>query len=75
MDLKILLNRLAQPAQRAILSTGVTTLEGLSVMTEEEILDLHGIGKNAIKIIHNTLEEYGLSLRNESSSLDAAGGK
>jgi hypothetical protein len=30
-------------------------------MTEEEISDLHGIGKNALKIIQSTLKENGLS--------------
>ncbi len=62
MDIEILLNRLARPAQRAILSTGVTTLEQLSNMTEDEIYNLHGIGKNAMKTILATLEENGLSL-------------
>jgi hypothetical protein len=39
----------------------VTTLEQLSNMTEDEIYNLHGIGKNAMKTIHSTLEENGLS--------------
>jgi DNA-directed RNA polymerase alpha subunit len=53
---------LAKPAQRAILSTGVTTLEQLSKMSEAEIFNLHGIGKNAMKVIVATLHENGLSL-------------
>ena len=63
MDIAILLNRLASPAQRAITSTGVTTLEQLSNMSETEISNLHGIGKNALKTIHATLRENGLSLK------------
>ncbi len=62
MDIEILLNRLARPAQRAIRSTGVTTLEQLSNMSEDEISNLHGIGKNAMKTILATLAENGLSL-------------
>ena len=62
MDIEILLNRLGCPAQRAIRSTGVTTSEQLSNMTEEEIINLHRIGKNAMKTILATLEETGLSL-------------
>ena len=62
MDIEILLKRLARPAQRAILSTGVTTLEQLSNMTEDEINNLHGIGKNGMKTILATLEKNGLSL-------------
>ena len=62
MGIEILLDRLARPAQRAIQGTGVTTLEQLSNMTEDEIYNLHGIGKNAMKIILATLEENGLSL-------------
>lgn len=62
MDIDILLKKLGKPAQRAILGTGVTTLEQLAQMTEVEIASLHGIGKIAIKIIQVTLEENGLSL-------------
>ena len=62
MDINVLLTKLARPAQRAILSTGATTLEQLAEMTEAEISALHGIGKNALDIIRSTLKEYGLSL-------------
>jgi hypothetical protein len=63
MDIDILLKKLASPAQRAIISTGVTTLEALAAMSEAEIRDLHGIGKNALMIIQATLAEYGLKNR------------
>lgn len=62
MDINILLIKLARPAQRAILSTDVATLEQLAEMTEDEISNLHGIGKNALEIVKSTLEENGLSL-------------
>ena len=63
MEIAVLLNHLARPAQRAVLSTGVTTLEQLSNMTEDEIYNLHGIGKNAMKTIYATLRENSLSLK------------
>jgi len=62
IDITVLLKKLARPAQRAILGTGVTTLEQLSKMTEEEISNIHGIGKNALEVIKSTLKENGLSL-------------
>lgn len=65
MDISILLKKLGKPAQRAILGAGVATLEQLSAMTEKEIADLHGIGKNALQVIRCTLEENGLSFSKE----------
>jgi hypothetical protein len=55
MEIDNLLKKLAKPAQRAILGTGVTTVEQLSTMSEDEIFNLHGIGKNAMKVIVATL--------------------
>jgi DNA-directed RNA polymerase alpha subunit len=66
MDISILIKKLAAPAQRAIQSTGVTTLEELSKMSEEEILNLHGTGKNALRVITETLKENGLSLASKN---------
>jgi DNA-directed RNA polymerase alpha subunit len=62
MDIDILLQKLAKPAQRAILGAGFTTLEQLAAMSEAELLNLHGIGKNAMKVIVTTLDEKGLRL-------------
>ena len=61
MNLQILLERLARPAQRAILGTGVTTLEALAEMTRDEVAGLHGIGVNALEVIEAALQEHGLS--------------
>jgi DNA-directed RNA polymerase alpha subunit len=62
MDIDILLQKLAKPAQRAILGAGFTTLEQLAAMSEAELLNLHGIGKNAMKVIVTSLDENGLRL-------------
>jgi DNA-directed RNA polymerase alpha subunit len=66
MDIDILLQKLAKPAQRAILGAGFTTLEQLAAMSEAELLNLHGIGKNAIKVIVTTLDENGLRLSSKN---------
>jgi hypothetical protein len=62
LNISILLPKLASPAQRAILSTGASSLEELSRMEIKEIKALHGIGRNAIEIITETLKEHGLTL-------------
>jgi DNA-directed RNA polymerase alpha subunit len=62
MGIDVLLQKLAKPAQRAILSAGITTIEQLSEYSEKEIYELYGIGKNAMNIIKQILNENGLSL-------------
>ncbi len=61
MDINILLQKLAKPAQRAIQNEGITTIEQLSKYSEKEFSELHGIGKNSINIIKQTLKENGIS--------------
>lgn len=63
MPIENLLRKLASPAQRAIQSTGVTTIEELAEMSETEIMGLHGIGKNAMKTIKAFMAENGLSFK------------
>lgn len=59
-----LLLKLANPARRALQTAGITTLEQLSSFTADEILALHGIGKNALRVIQAVLAENGMALRN-----------
>jgi len=61
MDIDILLQNLAKPAQRAIRNEGITTIEQLSKYSEKEFSELHGIGKNAMSIIKQTMSENGLA--------------
>ena len=61
MDIEILLQKLAKPAQRAIQNEGITTLEQLSKYDEKEFFQLHGIGKNARIIVKKIMSENGLS--------------
>jgi DNA-directed RNA polymerase alpha subunit len=58
-----LLSRLASPARRALASAGIHSLEQLAGCSEKEILALHGIGKNALVVILESLGRYGMSLR------------
>jgi hypothetical protein len=61
MDINILLQKLAKPAQRAFQNEGISTIEQLSKYSEKEFSELHGIGKNAMSVINQTMSENGLS--------------
>jgi len=57
------LPKLASPAQRALQSAGITNLEQLTKVSEAELLQLHGMGRNALGTLQAALEERGLSFR------------
>lgn len=57
------LPKLASPAKRALESAGITTLAQLTEVTEEELLQLHGMGPNAIGKLRESLDADGLSFR------------
>jgi DNA-directed RNA polymerase alpha subunit len=65
MEMDDLMMRLASPAQRALQEKGIKTLEQLSKLTEEEVFELHGIGKNALTKIKKVLKKNGLALSKE----------
>jgi DNA-directed RNA polymerase alpha subunit len=67
MDIDILLQKLAKPAQRAIQNEGITTIEQLSKYSEKEFSELHGIGKNALNITKQTMSEYDLSFSGDKT--------
>ncbi|PZX03972.1 hypothetical protein C7437_105169 [Psychrobacillus insolitus] len=52
---------LAKPAQRALARANVENWEQLSKFTVAEIMELHGIGKNAFTKLQAALEAKGLS--------------
>ena len=54
---------LSAPARRALESKGILTLEQLACNSEEEILELHGVGKTAIPKLQTALSAVGLSFR------------
>jgi alpha-glucosidase len=47
-------------ALRVLTDAGVTTLEAVSGFTERELLDLHGIGPKALRILRDALDAEGL---------------
>jgi hypothetical protein len=57
------LPKLAAPARRALLGAGYTRLEQLTEVSEAEVMELHGMGPNALRALREALEERGLSFR------------
>ena len=57
------LPKVGAPATRALASIGVTRLSQLAGRGERELLDLHGFGPRALRIVNEALAEVGLSLR------------
>lgn len=57
------LPKLAAPAQRALISAGVTQLIQLTKVSEEELMQLHGMGRNALSTLSEALKAQGLSFR------------
>ena len=57
------LPKLASPARRALKSAEITSLKQLTQVTEEELLQLHGIGPNALGVLREALKDNGFSFR------------
>ena len=53
----------ARPAQRALASVGVTSLDDLTRLTEAEVARLHGMGPKALGILKQALAEHGKTLK------------
>jgi len=54
---------LAAPARRALEREGITTPEKLAAFTEEELLQLHGLGPGSLPKLRAMLAASGLSFR------------
>lgn len=55
------------PATRALLGAGLTTLSQVATHTEKELSALHGVGPKAVRILAQSLEREGMSLRDDAS--------
>jgi len=55
------LPKVAAPARRVLQSAGITNLKQLTKMSEDEILQLHGMGQNALGKLREALKSKGLS--------------
>jgi hypothetical protein len=62
------LPKLAAPARRALQSAGITRLKQLASVTEEELMQLHGMGRNALGVLREALKAEGLSFREPKKS-------
>ena len=56
--------KLAAPARRALKEAGLTSLEKLSAKTEQEVLALHGMGRNAMANLKRAMQAQGLDFKN-----------
>lgn len=66
---------LTKPAQRALLSQGISILNDLSRFTKAEIKALHGIGPDALEKITNEMFEEQISFAKEKHNRERLRGK
>jgi hypothetical protein len=57
------LSLVAAPARRALERAGISTLSQLSAWSEETLLELHGMGPNAIAKLRRVLEKEGMTFK------------
>ena len=57
---------LAQPARRALVAAGYLRLEQLTLLSEDEVRQLHGIGPKALDQLRRALGSKGLSFAGKS---------
>jgi hypothetical protein len=57
---------IGKPTTRALTLAGWVRLEQLAKRSEAELLELHGVGPKAIRILRQALEEKGLSFSDNS---------
>jgi hypothetical protein len=55
------LPKLAAPAQRALAGAGIQRLQDLTRFSEAGIKNLHGIGPNALKVLHRAMKANGIA--------------
>jgi hypothetical protein len=54
---------IGRPAQRALLAAGYTGLRDLHGVERRRVLELHGVGPKALRVLEQALAERGWSLR------------
>lgn len=67
-DLESDLPKLAAPARRALAGAGFVRLEQLTEATEAQILELHGMGPNAMQTLRQAMAEKGLSFADSTGA-------
>ncbi len=56
---------LSQPALRALLGAGYTSLAAVAAVPPQELLKLHGLGPKAIRLLRPALAAQGLAFAGE----------
>lgn len=56
---------MSKPANRELLNAGYSKLEQFTEVTEAEILEIHGVGPKAIRMLNEALQERGLSFKKD----------
>jgi len=59
------LSYFAAPARRALQNNGITSMDQLSQYNEKQIKALHGIGKQALQLMHQLLKQSGKDFRRD----------
>jgi uncharacterized protein YdhG (YjbR/CyaY superfamily) len=62
------LPNIGAPATRALAHAGITRLADVATWTERDLLELHGVGPKAIRILQPALAEQGLNFRSDGGS-------
>ncbi len=57
--------KIGKPAERALGNAGYSKLGQLAKRTEGELLELHGVGPKAIRILKAALKAEGLSFKKQ----------
>lgn len=66
------LSKISAPARRALEQEGINSLKQLSKYTEAQLMELHGIGKSAIKILQQELAANKLSFKKQTTKSTAS---
>jgi nicotinamidase-related amidase len=69
MELNVFLNRISEPARRAIEQLQCTKLEDLLSYSDKELLALHGLGPKTIRILNDFLHENKLDRNPKRTAL------
>ena len=55
--------KIGAPASRALDSIGISRLQDLTKYSQEDLLQLHGFGPKALRLLHEALRERNLSFK------------
>jgi len=65
MEYKEFLERLSNPARRALLFEGIDSFEKLASLSEKELLSFHGVGPKSVPIVTECLNSQGMKLKDK----------